>query len=265
MKKIIILFFILSANLVYGQGHPYFIAGNHYIYLDSFGGHYDTNGQDYMFTVLRSLDKAELRLVRNGIYAKHGYRFNSPDLLKYFSQYDWYKGTKTNVDSELTEDEKIVITFIRQMEANYPSQAHEELVGLWWFDLPDEDWWTLDIYDFYWFWGTKLRFYSSGFFYYMAKDFTQYYGLWSLEENKFKLSFYFYAKKDEDNYSVFNPNKHHNKYTANFEENIIFFNKIRHKDYTDWEEFMWECNFQKNEHSWKKVYPYPGFIAGDPP
>ncbi|MDR2942256.1 MAG: hypothetical protein LBV17_06675, partial [Treponema sp.] len=68
MKKIVILFFILSANLVYGQDRPYFIAGGMYIYLDSFysnftlnEGYYASNNQDYVFTVLCQLDKAELR------------------------------------------------------------------------------------------------------------------------------------------------------------------------------------------------------------
>jgi hypothetical protein len=213
-----------------------------------------------MFSVIRNLNKSELRLVRNAIYAKHGYKFNSIDLQEYFSQYDWYKGTKTNVESELTGDENIVIAFVKQLEDNYPSKVPEELIGLW-FELPDKDWWTLDIYDFYAFAAAKFRFYPNGMFYYMDRDFIEYFGFWSLEENKFKLNFSF--RKDDYNYFVFDPNKHHNKHTTNFEENIIFFNKRNNKRFTEWEEFMWECNFQKNERSWKKVYPDPGFIAGD--
>jgi hypothetical protein len=99
-------------------------------------------------------------------------------------------------------------------------------------------------------------------FYYKPGRFLEYYGFWSFEENKFKISFSFFAK-DQRNYFVFDPNKHHNKHTTNFEENIIFFNKKINKRFDRWEEFMWECNFQKNERSWKKVYPDPGFIAGD--
>ena len=34
--------------------------------------------------------KEELRLLRNTIYAQHGYEFNAPDLKAYFSQFGWY-------------------------------------------------------------------------------------------------------------------------------------------------------------------------------
>lgn len=38
----------------------------------------------------RDYSMEELRLLRNTVYAQHGYVFNSPDLMKYFSQFAWY-------------------------------------------------------------------------------------------------------------------------------------------------------------------------------
>lgn len=39
---------------------------------------------------LSGLSKEQLRLARNEIYARHGYRFGSEDLMQYFSEKSWY-------------------------------------------------------------------------------------------------------------------------------------------------------------------------------
>lgn len=41
-------------------------------------------------TLSMEYTKEELRLLRNTIYAQHGYAFNSSDLNEYFSQFSWY-------------------------------------------------------------------------------------------------------------------------------------------------------------------------------
>jgi len=61
-------------------------------------------------------NKLQLRLMRNEIYARHGYTFKSEDLKNYFGNCDWYKGTKTNVDAELTEIENSNIKLIQKYE-----------------------------------------------------------------------------------------------------------------------------------------------------
>jgi hypothetical protein len=38
-----------------------------------------------------------LRFIRNTIYARHGYAFNSIDLQEHFLRFNWYNGIKNNV------------------------------------------------------------------------------------------------------------------------------------------------------------------------
>lgn len=52
--------------------------------------------------ILKKLSKTELRILRNTIYAKYGYKFKSQDLADYFSDCYWYKPVSDNVDDKLT-------------------------------------------------------------------------------------------------------------------------------------------------------------------
>lgn len=66
---------------------------------------------------LAPYSKAELRLMRNTIFAIHGRKFQSEDLQQYFSQFPWYRPTVTEVpEYELSEIEKYNITFLRKYE-----------------------------------------------------------------------------------------------------------------------------------------------------
>ena len=58
----------------------------------------------------------DLRILRNSIYARHGYIFKSEELKAFFSQYDWYHPTSTNVSSELSKIEKKNVEFIKAHE-----------------------------------------------------------------------------------------------------------------------------------------------------
>ncbi len=40
---------------------------------------------------LRKLDKSQLRLLRNAIFAQYGYVFNSQDLQNFYNQFEWYR------------------------------------------------------------------------------------------------------------------------------------------------------------------------------
>ena len=65
---------------------------------------------------LRGTSKQDLRFLRNEIYARHGYRFNSRDLQEYFSTKDWYRPQFDDVDHLLSEIEKENIKFIERHE-----------------------------------------------------------------------------------------------------------------------------------------------------
>ncbi|NME71749.1 YARHG domain-containing protein [Flammeovirga aprica] len=66
---------------------------------------------------LQTLSYKELKLMRNEIFAGHGYIFQSADLKKYFSQFDWYKPEKAIVsEDELSEIERLNIQLIKEFE-----------------------------------------------------------------------------------------------------------------------------------------------------
>lgn len=65
---------------------------------------------------LQEQSKKELRLMRNEIFAAHGYIFKSADLREYFEKTKWYKPRYSNVDDRLTEIEKYNIKQILKVE-----------------------------------------------------------------------------------------------------------------------------------------------------
>lgn len=66
---------------------------------------------------IASLSPAQLRLLRNAIYAIHGYRFKSADLRGYFEKYPWYTPT-TDITptTELSTTEQANIALIKKYE-----------------------------------------------------------------------------------------------------------------------------------------------------
>ena len=78
----------------------------------------------YPFTSLRKLqepeltnyNKEELKMMRNEIFAFHGYKFKSEDLKKYFSEQKWYKPIENNEKIGLNSIEKYNVALIRKIE-----------------------------------------------------------------------------------------------------------------------------------------------------
>jgi hypothetical protein len=83
---------------------------------------------------LSQLDNRSLRLLRNMIYARHGYRFSSPDLTAFFSRFDWYNPGFDNVDRFLTDADKFRIQIIQSFEnrnENSPNVVLNNPIGFW--------------------------------------------------------------------------------------------------------------------------------------
>jgi len=71
-------------------------------------------------TYLQSInDKQTLRLMRNEILARHGYRFNSKDLQEWFAKKTWYKPGNNNDAIRLNAIELTNIQLIKNQEAVY--------------------------------------------------------------------------------------------------------------------------------------------------
>jgi hypothetical protein len=58
----------------------------------------------------------DLKVMRNEIFARYGYRFKSEDMREYFNQQEWYKPEYNDVTSRLTEIEIANIKMIKQYE-----------------------------------------------------------------------------------------------------------------------------------------------------
>jgi hypothetical protein len=74
----------------------------------------------------------ELKIMRNEIFARHGYKFKSQDMKEYFSKQKWYKPEYDDVTSKLTEVENANIKMIKEYENNLqkskPSPKISELI-----------------------------------------------------------------------------------------------------------------------------------------
>ncbi|MDR0331261.1 MAG: YARHG domain-containing protein, partial [Chitinispirillales bacterium] len=82
-------------------------------------------------TALAALDKKELRLLRNAIFAKHGMIFQSEDLKAHFKQFDWYNPKSGNVTDKLTDIDKRNIENIQAFENAKPKHnlSKKDLAG----------------------------------------------------------------------------------------------------------------------------------------
>ncbi|MCQ2584700.1 MAG: YARHG domain-containing protein [Treponema sp.] len=67
---------------------------------------------------LLDLDKAQLRLMRNAVYARHGRTFKSVDLQSLWNCYTWYKQNDEYSDELLNEVDKYNIELIQKYESN---------------------------------------------------------------------------------------------------------------------------------------------------
>ena len=63
-----------------------------------------------------SLNKYELKIMRNEIYARYGYIFKTADMKAYFESQSWYSPRYNDVTSFLTETEKRNIELIKRYE-----------------------------------------------------------------------------------------------------------------------------------------------------
>ena len=57
-----------------------------------------------------------LKIMRNEIFARHGYKFKTTDMASYFDAKDWYVPQYDDVTSRLTEIERINIALIQELE-----------------------------------------------------------------------------------------------------------------------------------------------------
>lgn len=68
---------------------------------------------EYYLRNIEKMDADETRLLRNAVFALHGYKFRSVDLLEYFYQFNWYIPYIENSASiDLNEDQQRLIDYL---------------------------------------------------------------------------------------------------------------------------------------------------------
>ena len=132
----------------------------------------------------------DLRLLRNTIFAKYGYKFNSIDLQNHFSKFSWYSGTMVNIDNKLTIVDLDNIELIQKIEDNYPEENDliNELIGDWYMfgAVPDQG---IDNISLLVNRSDHTKILPNGIYihycrlHFQSEEICTNYGLWSLENN----------------------------------------------------------------------------------
>ncbi len=65
---------------------------------------------------LNGLTQWQLKLLRNEVFARHGYIFQTADMQRVFSQYSWYTPAYSDVTSMLSHTEQYNVTLIKRHE-----------------------------------------------------------------------------------------------------------------------------------------------------
>jgi len=65
---------------------------------------------------LKNLRKLDLEIIRNTIYARHGFSFSNQGVRQFFDQVDWYIPLYVNVEDKLTSIEKDNIALLKRLE-----------------------------------------------------------------------------------------------------------------------------------------------------
>ena len=82
-----------------------------------FPGIYPQSSARVLFPAdLEGLSQQELKIMRNEIYARHGYIFKTSEMKAYFSQQVWYQGQYEEVASQLTSIEQKNVELIKSYE-----------------------------------------------------------------------------------------------------------------------------------------------------
>lgn len=94
--------------------------------IDMLKRDYPTNAERYPFTATTVLSAQyledcysvnDLQIMRNEIFARHGYIFKSDAMKKHFEAQSWYKGTQSNVNNLLNNIEQQNVATIKDVEA----------------------------------------------------------------------------------------------------------------------------------------------------
>ena len=71
----------------------------------------------------------ELKIMRNEIFARHGYIFQSKDMIEYFSKQSWYRPTSANVTINHIEQQNVAIIKAYELRLQNPTTNPTRAIG----------------------------------------------------------------------------------------------------------------------------------------
>lgn len=74
---------------------------------------------------VENMKPAELRIMRNEIYARHGYSFKMADMREHFDKLDWYMPMAVDITTKLTKVEKENAALIKRYE-KYTEEHYDD-------------------------------------------------------------------------------------------------------------------------------------------
>lgn len=94
----------------------YSLLRREFRYLQDVGSYPEASKRLLTEADVENLVKPELELMRNEIFARHGYCFQKKALRQQFENFDWYIPNTVDVKKDLTETEKKNIALIKKYE-----------------------------------------------------------------------------------------------------------------------------------------------------
>lgn len=93
-------------------------------YNSKAGQYPQSSAKDLKEADVENLRPADLRIMRNEIYARHGYGFKLADMRAHFEKQDWYMAVSQDITDNLTAREKKNEALIKRYE-NYGAEYYD--------------------------------------------------------------------------------------------------------------------------------------------
>ena len=92
-------------------------ANDNSSYFAKGSGIFPEGSQRYLsYADIEYLSSRDLKIMRNEIFARHGYIFKTSDMIQHFSSQSWYRALNNDVTAYLSKIEKENVNFIKQYE-----------------------------------------------------------------------------------------------------------------------------------------------------
>jgi hypothetical protein len=110
----------LEKKEVYGEEEGEFEEWISREYATSTDKIYEVNASNQVLTKeeVENLKKGDLTIIRNAIYARHGYSFKNRPMRVFFDAQEWYVPVHTDIKSDFTDIEKKNIKLLLRYEKN---------------------------------------------------------------------------------------------------------------------------------------------------